>query len=232
MELKLEVFIILVFLLISIILVSFENLKSKPIHYFIYYLAVFSLLSFFILFLIQRNDKSIEKYSSSSNIFYSPQNLSYSSNNYYNKPNCTIDKTCIINPDKNNLFPKDLMKLANMSSGEYSYQYPQSINKPKCISKTPCKNVNRGCNNQNMLPTITPNLDKNTLTKGQCAICKIPPYQPVEYFTNLHQAPCCKQGVNDKCQPICRGCKTGGCSQGWCFGRQCPVKKRCLVNKL
>lgn len=230
MELKLEVFIILVFLLISIILVSFENLKSKPIHYFIYYLAVFSLLSFFILFLIQRNDKSIEKYSN--NIFYSHQNLLYSSNNYYNKPNCAIDKTCIINPDKNNLFPKDLMKLANTSSGEYSYQFPQSINKPKCISKTPCKNVNRGCNNQNMLPTITPNLDKNTLTKGQCAICKIPPYQPVEYFTNLHQAPCCKQGVNDKCQPICRGCKTGGCSQGWCFGRQCPVKKRCLVNKL
>lgn len=229
MELKLEVFIILVFLLISIILISFENVKSKPINYFIYYLAVFSLLSFFILFLIQRNDKSIEKYSS--NIFYSPQNLSYSSHHFYNKPNCTIDKTCIINPDKNNLFPPDLMKLANISSGQYSYQFPTSINKPPCISRKPCNNINPDCNNPNMLPTITPNLDKNTLTKGQCAICKIPPYQSVEYFTNFHQSPCLQQGMNEKSNPICRGCKTGSCSQGWCFGTPGTVNKRCLLKK-
>lgn len=230
MELKLEVFIILVFLLISIILISFKNVKSKPINYFIYYLAVFSLLCFFILYLIQRKDNSIEKYSSS-NIFYSPLNRSYVSNNFYNKPNCTIDKTCIINPDKNNLFPPDLMKLANISSGEYSYRFPISINKSKCLSRKPCNNINPDCNNVNMLPTITPNLDKNTLTKGQCAICKIPPYQPVEYFTNYHHSPCCKQGMNEKCKPICRGCKTGSCSQGWCFGRPCPVKKLCLFKK-
>jgi hypothetical protein len=177
------------------------------------------------LFLIKK--KSVEKYD---NIFYEPNNLIYSSNKFYNKPNCTIDNSCIIEPDKTNLFPPDLMNLAKDSGCQYSYKLNKPIVLNNCIQKNPCKNINPKCDNTNMYPTITPNLSKNTLIKGQCPICKVSSNDLLEYYQN-YKAPCCKQGINTDCNPICRGCKTGKCHQGWCFSRPCPVKKKCLYKK-
>lgn len=155
-------------------------------------------------------------------IFYDiPQHM-YTSNNYYNNPNCTIDKSCIINPDDNNLFPKDLSDLANKSFNNCTnFQQPVI----KLCNKNPCNNINKNCNNENMYPIITPKIQNNTLTKGQCAICKIPVNETKEHFTN-----CCKQGYNNNCVQLCRGCKTGTCDKGWCFSNKCPVRSHCLFK--
>ena len=57
MELKFEVFVILVLLLVSIILVSLESIKPDMASLIIYLLATFLLISFFVLFLISKNKK-------------------------------------------------------------------------------------------------------------------------------------------------------------------------------
>ena len=49
--------------------------------------------------------------------------------------------------------------------------------------------------------------------------------------------PCCPQGFNRNtngvCQQICRGCQTGVCIQGECYGELCVNKEACSnIKKL
>jgi len=60
-----------------------------------------------ILFIIPYFVEDREKFS---NIFYNKNHRLYSSDNYYNYPECTIDKSCILEPNNefNKLFNKTL----------------------------------------------------------------------------------------------------------------------------
>ena len=156
MELKFEVFVILVLLLVSIILVSLESIKPDMASLIIYLLATFLLISFFVLFLISKNKK---------------EHLS-------KKPLPSKNNMVVSNPYSNNLYPTDLIPLAN---DEFNKCKPELTPRIPDCKKDECVNVNDKCNNYNVYPTVTPNLPKNTITKGQCAICQISPEQSIEY---------------------------------------------------
>jgi hypothetical protein len=155
MELKFEVFVILVLLLVSIILVSLDNLKPDMASMIIYLLATFLLISFFVLFLISKNKKE-----------------------HLSKIPPTKSNKVVTDPTQNNLYPKDLIPLANKEFDKCKPAVRPII--PEC-KKDECDNVNDKCNNYNLYPIVTPNLPKNTITKGQCAICKISPEESIEY---------------------------------------------------
>lgn len=210
MKLRLEIFILLILLVIFIIMLGLKNVKSGAKSFIIYLIGVFLLLAFIIIYLIG-NKISKEHLQ----VYYNPINKIYTSSNMYNTGNCTIDNSCIIKPDYNNLFPKDLENLANKSFYKCGKVY-KPMDVPNCKKPNPCKSINRNCCNENMYPTITPNLPKNVLTKGQCAICKIPINQSIEYFSNSN----CSYDNTNNCKSICRGCKTGYCNDGWCFGNK------------
>ena len=199
-------------------MITLHNIDYNSGSLLIYFIGLFCFLSVIILILIGRNKKSEEKFS----IYYDYPEKIYTSKNFYNNGNCAIDNGCIIPPDKNNLFPKNLLQIANNSFNQCNRYIDPNIKK---CNTNPCRNINKECNNKNMYPIITPNIPKNTVIKGQCAICKIPQEGIVEYFGN-----CCKQGKNKECKQICRGCKTGYCENGWCFGNKCPVKSLCLFK--
>ena len=88
------------------------------------------------------------------------------------------ENTHVSDPNTNQLYPSDLITLAN---DEFDKCKP-SVNPqiPEC-KRDECDNVDVKCNNYNMYPIVTPNLPKNTITKGQCAICRISPEQSAEY---------------------------------------------------
>ncbi len=182
-------FILFVVLVFALIFVSLSDVKNDYISFGIYLLSVFLILAFMILYLIGEK----------------PKKEHLSNSDFYNRQDCAQDGTCIISPDENNLFPKDLTSLANKSFYQCKPVRPD-IN--VCKSGQPCKNIVSGCNNKNMYPIITPNLPADILTKGQCAICKIPVDTNVEYFSNYSK---------DK-KNICSHCQVGYCKNGLCFG--------------
>ena len=76
----------------------------------------------------KRNSSSITNY------LYDDTAKVYTSTNYYNCPNCTLDtkcSSCIIPPDTNNLFPPNLRSLALNTSTDYQCN-KGLIDFPKC----------------------------------------------------------------------------------------------------
>ena len=144
MKLRLEIFILLILLVIFIIMLGLKNIKSGTKSFIIYLIGVFLLLAFIIIYLI--GNKISKEYGNKIStehlqVYYNPINKIYTSSNMYNKDNCTMDNSCIIKPDYNNLFPKDLENLANKSFYKCGNVYkPMDI--PNCKTLNPCKNIN------------------------------------------------------------------------------------------
>ena len=197
MKLSIELFLLFVTLIFALIFVALQNVNNDYMSFCIYLLGVFLLLSFAILFLIGEKGEKGEK---------EEEQKEHYNNEYYNSVDCTQDGSCIIPPDQNNLFPKDLLSLANKSFKQCKSVRPTIEN---CATNKPCKNINSGCNNENMYPIITPNMPADILTKGQCAICKIPLDNNVEYFSDYS---------SKENNQLCRHCQIGYCSNGLCSG--------------
>ena len=163
------------------------------------------------------NNNSYKRY------FYDNTAKVYTSNDYYNNSNCTLEKgnqSCIIPPNNINQFPQDLQNIVSETSEYYECN--------KGLKRYP------KCQNELLFPVkenfsiLTPDIPDGTLMEGgnqQCSVGNEFPNGP-----GLQSKPppgCCPQGYafderKQKCKKICRGCKTGVCEDsGWCFSNTC-----------
>lgn len=163
------------------------------------------------------NSNSFKKY------YYDTTAKTYTSNDYYNNSNCTLDrnnKSCIISPNNINLFPKDLQKLVYDTSN--SYECNQGLKQyPKCKNNIIYQQKEK-------FSVITPDIPDGTLMEGGNQKCSIGNSFPIGPGLQSTPPPgCCPQGYAfdkkvQRCKQICRGCKTGVCEKsGWCFGDTC-----------
>lgn len=164
--------------------------------------------------------------------YYDKTNKVYTSNNYYNRSNCTLeknsDKSCIIPPDTINEFiDPNLKKIVNQTNVEYKPNQ-EIITYPNCNNKQYISKYN----DMELFSNITPNVPDETVIQNSRR-CRF--YNQMSNSPGIYAKPpkgCCPQGYKydrnkEKCKQFCRGCQTGTCNKGWCFS-----KSSCQQNNL
>ena len=137
------------------------------------------------------NSNSFTKY------LYDNNEKIYTSTNYYNNSNCTLEnqnKSCIILPNNINLFPTHLKK----------QNVPKKSNHHKNITEK--------------FSVIYPNISNQKYSESTGLQSKTPKECcPQGYDFDIKK---------NKCKQFCRGCKTGICEKsGWCFSNTCGNNK-------
>ena len=159
------------------------------------------------------NSDSFKKY------YYDMTDKIYTSNDYYNQTNYNLENRNYTLPNNVNLYPKDLQNIVKNTSN--TYQCNKGLLEYKnCSSDKILKPV------QEDFSVLTPDIPEGTLMENnqKCSIGNHFPLGPG--LQNKAPEGCCPQGYSydykvNKCKQICRGCKTGVCEKGWCFGNTC-----------
>jgi hypothetical protein len=218
-----NIFLLILFLII-IYLIDRQILKPKMILFYIIIVLIWKFSTLdrenfnqYLYLGKNPNSNSFKRY------LYDNTAKVYTSNDYYNNSNCTLEngeKSCIIPPNNINLFPPDLKKIASKNSNYYQcnkglIKYPQ------------CKKYSISPVTENF-SVITPDIPDGTLMEGGNQKCSVGNEFPIG--PGLQSKPpkgCCPQGYSfdervQKCKQVCRGCKTGVCEKsGWCFSNTC-----------
>jgi len=164
------------------------------------------------------------------NYYYDNTDKTFTSNNYYNIPNCTLQRnrneSCIIPPDTTNQFTdpnlKNLVKETNT----------QYIPNQEIITYPNCNTNQLITKNRESFSNITPNIpDETVIQEGRR--CRF--YNQMTNSPGIYAKPpkgCCPQGYKydrnkRRCKQFCRGCQTGTCRKGWCFS-----ESSCQQNNL
>lgn len=156
--------------------------------------------------------------------YYDKTDKVFTSSNYYNKSNCTLENkpknSCIIPPNTINQFTvPNLKEIANNTSQEYQPNTP-IIKYSNCLNS----NIKQQYQDKEFFSTVTPNIPDGTICQEdkKCYSPNIYPNGPGIY--SKPPKGCCPQGYvydnqKDKCKQFCRGCQTGTCNNGWCFSQ-------------
>ena len=205
---------LLVLFLIVIYLIDKQILNSKMILFYLLMVLIWKIsitnkenFNHYLSLGNNSNNSDFKKY------MYDNTFKAYTSNDYYNNSNCTLEtgnKSCIIPPNNINLFPPDLKNIVSNNSNDYEcnkglIKYPQ------------CQKKNLPHINENFT-VITPNIPDGTLMEGGNQKCSVGNNFPLGPGLQSKPPPgCCPQGYSfdervKKCKQVCRGCQTGVCS--------------------
>lgn len=155
-----------------------------------------------------------------SKYYYDETDKVYTSQNYYNRSDCTLqqnkDKSCVIPPDSTNKFnDTKLRQLVEETNTQY-------IPNQKIITYPNCNNNQIIYKNMESFSNITPNIpDETVIQCGQkCKFNNQMTNSPGIYSKPPQNR--CPQGykydtIKKRCKQFCRGCQTGTCQNGWCF---------------